>query len=51
MKLNDKGFWDEHFDKHGGFTGFWSRYTPPSQDEKNITRKYRMITYVLIMQP
>ena len=27
-KTNDKGFWNEHFDKHGGFTGFWSRYTP-----------------------
>ncbi|MDC0931540.1 hypothetical protein OAR80_02200 [Methylophilaceae bacterium] len=27
-ETNDKGFWNEHFDKHGGFTGFWSRYTP-----------------------
>ena len=27
-ETNDKGFWNEHFDKHGGFTGFWSRYAP-----------------------
>ena len=27
-ETNDKGFWNEHFDRHGGFTGFWSRYTP-----------------------
>ena len=32
-KTNDKGFWNEHFDKHGGFTGFWSRYVP-AKDEK-----------------
>ena len=34
-RTNDKGFWDEHFDRHGGFTGFWSRYTP-SKDEKIV---------------
>ena len=34
-RTNDKGFWGEHFDKHGGFTGFWSRYTP-SKDEKIV---------------
>jgi len=28
-----KGFWGEHFDKHGGFTGFWSRYTPTNNEE------------------
>ena len=32
-ETNDKGFWNEHFDKHGGFTGFWSRYAPV-KDEK-----------------
>ena len=32
---NDKGFWDEHFDRHGGFTGFWSRYATP-EDEKLV---------------
>jgi len=32
-ETNDKGFWGEHFDKHGGFTGFWSRYDP-AKDEK-----------------
>ena len=29
---NDKGFWDEHFDRHGGFTGFWSRYVPTNDE-------------------
>ena len=33
IETNDKGFWDEHFDRHGGFTGFWSRYVP-AKDEK-----------------
>ena len=32
---NDKGFWGEHFDRHGGFTGFWSRYVP-AKDEKIV---------------
>lgn len=32
-ETSDKGFWNEHFDKHGGFTGFWSRYAP-AKDEK-----------------
>ena len=34
-ETNDKGFWDEHFDRHGGFTGFWSRYSSP-EDEKLV---------------
>ena len=34
--IEDKGFWDEHFDKHGGFTGFWSRYIPKI-NEGNIS--------------
>ena len=27
-EIEENGFWDEHFDRHGGFTGFWSRYIP-----------------------
>ena len=32
-ETNDKGFWNEHFDKHGGFTGFWSRYAPIKEEK------------------
>lgn len=34
-EIEENGFWDEHFDKHGGFTGFWSRYIPKI-NERNI---------------
>jgi len=34
-EIENKSFWDEHFDKHGGFTGFWSRYIP-KVNEGNI---------------
>ena len=51
MKLNDKGFWDEHFDRHGGFTGFWSRICQQSEDEKIVPENVEVTTYVLIMQP
>ena len=33
-ETNVKGFWNEHFDKHGGFTGFWSRYAPVKDEKK-----------------